>query len=145
MRQAVTGGDPALAPGVVFSHYYDAPELAAYAEHGNQLDENNAYVHFLLQFGEESPGFYFVRLFWNRLESLEPRLGEWDSWNAFKAIWAEKLFYLLPPAFRFFRQYRHDPHDFKRIDIPGVPFFAVPGQLPAAQRLAEFPGCAGRR
>lgn len=139
VRTAVTGGNTALAPRVVFGHYYDAPELSTYAEHGNQFDVNNVYDHFL-QFGEECPGFYFVRLFWNRLESLEPKLDEWDWWNAFKAIWEDNLFYLLGPAVRFFRQYRHDPHPFKRIDVPGVPFFAAPGKMPiSAQRLSEFP------
>lgn len=137
VRQAVTGGDASLHSRIVFEHYYDAPELSTYAEHGNQVDENNDYKNFP-QFGAECPGYYFVRLFWNRLESLEPKLDEWDWWNAFKAIWEDNLFYLLRPAVRFFRQYRRDPRSFERIDVPGVPFFAAPGRE-VAQRLPEFP------
>ena len=141
VQEAIAGGDPALASRVVFGHYYDAPALSTYAEHGNQLDENNDYDHFA-DFGAESPGFYFVRLFWNRLESLEPKLDEWDWWNAFKAIWEDKnLSHLLRPAVRFFYQYRNDPRPFKRIDVPGVPFFEVSGKLiPVTGRpLPEFP------
>jgi UDP-2,3-diacylglucosamine pyrophosphatase LpxH len=137
VRQAVAGGNAALASRVGFTHYYDAPELATYAEHGNQFDGNNDYDHFP-RFGPESPGFFFVRLFWNRLESLEPKLDEWDWWNAFKAIWEDNLLYLVPPAVRFFRQYRQDPRSFERIDVPGVPFFAAPVPFPV-RRLPEFP------
>lgn len=139
VRTGVTQGDPALAAKVDFGLWYDAPELSTYAEHGNQYDNNNDYRVFP-RFGEECPGYYFVRLFWNRLENLEPKLDEWDWWNAFKAIWDDHLFHLLKPAIRFYRQYRQDSRAFERINVPGVPFFAAPGGArPVSKRLAEFP------
>jgi UDP-2,3-diacylglucosamine pyrophosphatase LpxH len=123
IRNAIADGDAIIAPRVEFRAFYDEPRLRAYAEHGNQYDANNKYKKFV-DFGAECPGHYFVRLFWNRLEQMEPNLEVW--WESFQAIWSNKLWRLLDPAFRLFRQYRTDPRSFERIDIPGVPFFATP-------------------
>jgi UDP-2,3-diacylglucosamine pyrophosphatase LpxH len=140
IQDAITGGVPGLAGQVVFEHYYDAPELLAYAEHGNQFDKNNDY-HQFGDFGAECPGYYFVRLFFNRLERLEPKLDEWGWWNVFRSIWERQLWPLVGTAVRFYRQYRNHPDHFKRIDIPGVPFFGAPGtSIPVTgQPLPEFP------
>ncbi len=139
IRDAVTGGDATIAPKVEFNMFYDEPGLRTYAEHGNQYDPNNRYKKFV-EFGDECPGYYFVRLFWNRLESIEPNLEVW--WESFQTIWRNKLWRLLEPAFRLFRQYRTDPRSFERIDIPGVPFFAASGApyLPTTGKpLSGFP------
>jgi len=137
---AVTGGEPGLATRVVFRPYYDDPEFSAYGEHGNQYDENNEYDKFG-QFGAECPGFYFVRLFLNRLEHYEPRVDEWGWWNVFRIIWDWGLWPLVGKAVRFYQQYLNHPDNFKRINIPGVPFFAAPGTaMPTTGKsLPEFP------
>lgn len=88
-RFAFQGGDDNL---FFPPHYfYAVPQLGIYAEHGNQYDKFNAYDNFA-HFGpdpraEECQGYGLVRLFWNRLENLEPdiddapeRWGEWFSW-----------------------------------------------------------------
>jgi UDP-2,3-diacylglucosamine pyrophosphatase LpxH len=138
--EAITQGDNALAQRVVFQNYYEDPELGIYAEHGNQLDEDNDYDNFDL-FGGEAPGFYFVRLFWNRLEVLHPNLDNWM--NSFSAIWKQKLWYLLGPAYRLFRQYLSDERPFKRIQVASFPsvFFEgrVVGVPSRGENLKEFP------
>jgi len=98
--------------------HFDEPALALYAEHGNQWDQNNGYASFQ-HFGwkEECDGYFFVRLFWNRLETLAPDVDELPhTWNR---VWP----YILPiirrspkilgQAIRFWAQYRRDervPH-----------------------------------
>ncbi|PKN28090.1 MAG: hypothetical protein CVU64_14805 [Deltaproteobacteria bacterium HGW-Deltaproteobacteria-21] len=125
IREAIAAGDAGVRESVLFSHYYDDPDLHTYAEHGSQYDVNNAYDDFTA-FGPECPGYYFVRLFWNRLEPKEPNVDVWL--DSFRAIWRQRLWGLLPLALRLFRQYRSDPRPFERIDVPGVPFFAADGQ-----------------
>ena len=125
IREAIAAEDVGVRDRVLFPYYYDEPDLGTYAEHGNQYDVNNAYEDFSA-FGPECPGYYFVRLFWNRLEPKEPNADVWL--DSFRAIWQQKLWGLLPLALRFFRQYRSDPRSFERIDVPGVPFFPADGQ-----------------
>jgi UDP-2,3-diacylglucosamine pyrophosphatase LpxH len=138
--RAIVAGRPSIEGGVVFPLCYDAPELLTYAEHGSQFDDNNHYEDFLT-FGDESPGFFFVRLFWNRLELLEPNADIWME--SFTAIWKNRLWRLIEPAYRYYRQYVADPRDFARIDVPGVPFFAAAGPrigVPVTGKpLRDFP------
>lgn len=140
VKQATVTGNPSLEGRVVFPLYYDAPELLTYAEHGSQFDDNNNYEDFS-NFGAECPGFFFVRLFWNRLELLEPNADIWSQ--SFVAIWKNRLWHLIEPAYLLYRQYLADPRDFERIDVPGVPFFAAGGPrvgVPVTgQRLPDFP------
>jgi hypothetical protein len=124
LYHAIVAGKPSLKGRVVFPLYYDAPGLLTYAEHGNQFDDNNDYKNFA-KFGDESAGFFFVRLFWNRLELLEPNADIWSE--SFVAIWKNKLWHLIEPAYLYYRQYVGDPRDFERIDVPGVPFFGAVG------------------
>jgi len=143
INKAISGGDARIESGISFRHFYDEPGLRTYAEHGNQYDANNKYKKFT-EFGNECPGHYFVRLFWNRFERLEPNLEIYVEgwWNCFRAIWQHKLWRLLKPAFDFFRQYRTDPRPFERIDIPGVPFFAASGMpyvSTTGKPIAGFP------
>lgn len=125
IREAIAGGDAEINKSIYFSHWYEETELSIYAEHGNQYDVNNEYDDFGT-FGPECPGYYFVRLFWNRLEPKEPNVDIWI--DSFRAIWQQKLWRLLPLAYRLFRQYRRDPRSFERIDVPNVPFFGGYGQ-----------------
>ena len=120
IRQAVTGGNAGLDRSIYFAHYYDEPELRVYAEHGNQYDSNNDYDSFT-KFGDECPGYFFVRLFWNRLEPQEPDLDNWQGY--FQLFLKRKLWNLIRPAYELFSQYRTDPRHFERIDVPGIPFF----------------------
>jgi UDP-2,3-diacylglucosamine pyrophosphatase LpxH len=72
-------------------YFYAVPRLGIYAEHGNQYDKFNQYQQFD-HFGpnprtEECQGYGLVRLFWNRLENLEPAIddtpeqwGDWFTW-----------------------------------------------------------------
>ena len=119
IRQAVTGGSSGLDGCISFVLYYDEPELRVYAEHGNQYDANNDYDNFD-KFGDECPGYFFVRLFWNRLETHAPDLDNWKSWF-FQFIVKKKRWDLIRPAYKFFRQYQTDPRPFERIDVPGIP------------------------
>lgn len=140
VRKAVAGTDAALGGRILFSNYYDEPGLRTYAEHGCQFDANNDYDQFA-EFGPECPGFYFVRIFWNRLEQQVPDIDIW--WNIFRVIWERKLWHLLRIAYRFFRQYRKDDRVGEKIDVPGVPFFGaeglpIPGAL-TGKSLPEFP------
>jgi len=124
IRNAVGGRASEMEGRMEFPLFYDSPELHTYAEHGNQYDANNRYRDFAT-FGEECPGYYFVRLVWNRLEPLAPSLDVWTE--SFRAIFKNKLWRLLDPAYCFYRQYRKDPRPFQRIDVAWVPFFAASG------------------
>jgi len=143
VREAITTIKSVSSAYVLFSNYYDEPDLRTYGEHGNQLDDNNRYDNFTA-FGSECPGYYFVRVFWNRLECRDPGLQGLSWWNCFQYFWAHHLWRLLKPAWDLWRQYKTDPRSFKRIDVPGMPFFDVEEgkPLPApvtGKPLPEFP------
>ena len=140
LQEAVTRGEESLNSRIVFQNYYEDGDLGIYAEHGNQFDEDNDYDNFKL-FGAEAPGFFFVRLFWNRLEVLQPNLDNWM--NSFPAIWRQRLWSLLFPAYRLFQQYIFDERPFRRIQIASFPpvFFEgrVMGVPSRGENLREFP------
>ena len=142
IRKAIALEAPSLEKRILFPNFYDAPDLRTYAEHGNQYDLNNDYDNFA-DFGHECPGFYFVRLFWNRLEPIDPNVDVDIWWNIFCLIWERRLWNLLRSAYSLFRQYRNDPREFERIDVPGVPFLATPGglapMLNTGKSMPEFP------
>jgi len=134
LRNILGASQPPTASALSFCFSYDDPAMGLYAEHGNQYDrKNNAYSDFpQFRAKEECPGYYFVRLFWNRLEHLDPQLDNlypdrW--WEVFLWILRSRHFSLLGPALRYFHQYRSDTRVPKLIDVPGVPFFAAaPGE-----------------
>lgn len=139
--QAIAQGDGALLKRIVFANYYENKELGIYAEHGNQFDEDNDYDDFCV-FGAEAPGYFFVRLFWNRLELIQPNLDNWM--NSFSAIWKQKLWGLFLPAYRLFRQYVRDERPFKRIQVatslPPILFEGRAMGVPSrGENLREFP------
>jgi len=73
------------------NNFYSSPDLGVYMEHGNQYEDFNKYADFN-KFGpdpkqDECRGYGLVRLFWNRLENLDPDIddtpehwGEWFNW-----------------------------------------------------------------
>lgn len=140
VRHAISGDDASLRKQINFHTYYDEPKLGIYAEHGNQFDENNDYTDYNV-FGAEAPGYYFVRLFWNRLEMLQPNLDNWM--NSFSAIFKQRLWGLLYPAYELFQQYYFDDRPFKRIklvSIPSVFFEGTSVGVPELEvSLKEFP------
>lgn len=141
LRNILGVNQPSMASALRFSFAYDDPAMSLYAEHGNQYDrKNNAYSNFPhFQTKEECPGYYFVRLFWNRLEHLDPQLDNIYPdrvWEVFLWILRSRHFSLLGPALRFFQQYRSDARVPKLIDIPGVPFFTA---APAPTVLPGMP------
>ena len=71
-------GKEELKRRIVFENFYDDRDddvLQVYAEHGNQLTFGGAfkYKHFA-EFGEECPGYFELKLVWNRLERRHPEL-----------------------------------------------------------------------
>jgi UDP-2,3-diacylglucosamine pyrophosphatase LpxH len=126
LRQKILGERTAdLERQLIFGTCYDNPDLRVYAEHGNQYDPNNYYGNFYLL--AECPGYFFVRLFWNRLEPLGSGIDSLypDKWHVtFRWMIEQKRWNLLTPALKFFRQYRRDKRVPEYIDVPGVPFFA---------------------
>ncbi|MBI5248587.1 MAG: hypothetical protein HY912_03760 [Desulfomonile tiedjei] len=140
VREAIARGDKSIAERVVFQNYYEDPDMGIYAEHGNQFDEDNDYDNFDL-FGAEAPGFFFVRLFWNRLEVLQPSLDNWM--NSFNAIVSQKLWKLIIPAYEFFTQYVTDDRPFKRIQVASFPPIFLEGKVVGVpsrgENLREFP------
>ena len=105
------GGDNLFFPPHFF---YAVPQLGIYAEHGNQYDKFNKYQNFA-HFGpdprtEECQGYGLVRLFWNRLENLEPdiddapeRWGDWFNWLGRYFRWRT-----LSKAWRWYQDYQGD-------------------------------------
>ncbi len=105
------GGDNLFFPP---HYFYAVPQLGIYAEHGNQYDKFNQYQNFA-QFGpdprtEECQGYGLVRLFWNRLENLEPaiddapeRWGEWFNWLRRHFKWVT-----IAKAWRWYQDYLGD-------------------------------------
>lgn len=83
-------GFPDRGDNLVFPryHFYHAPHLGIYAEHGNQYERFNRYADFF-HFGpdlkqDECQGYGLVRLFWNRMENLDQDIDDrpeyWGSW-----------------------------------------------------------------
>jgi len=96
---------------IEFCFHYDAPDFALYAIHGNQGDDNNRYQAFnCFSWQTECAGYYFVRLFLNRLETLEPDLD--DSPGGWRSVWHYLRNALKPSllaaAIKFWVQYRRD-------------------------------------
>jgi len=98
---------------VTFAASYYDEALGVFAEHGDRVDADNAYEP-LDAFGADAvcAGFYFVRLFWNRLRFMAPLLE--TSPSMWKTIWrylveaARRQPSLLAHATRFWLEYRSD-------------------------------------
>jgi UDP-2,3-diacylglucosamine pyrophosphatase LpxH len=124
---------------ISFSSSCDRPELSLYAEHGNQLERNNRYKDFSkLDPGGECRGYFFVRLFWNRMEYLDPELQNNGSyWRAaWRHLLRRKDWPLFATALRFFGQYWND----RRVKRHITPFFDASGKtVPATDARVELP------
>lgn len=122
-----------LGPQVRFALNFDRPDLALYAEHGNQWDGNNEYQDFVA-FGvdAECAGYFFVRLFWSRLVTLEPRLAtppqQWTQlWHFLMPVLRHHPL-VLAQALRFWWQYRRDPRVPRLVGLAS--FAPVPNGAP---------------
>jgi UDP-2,3-diacylglucosamine pyrophosphatase LpxH len=109
--------DAVGAPVRVSNGYYDR-DARLYAEHANQFDENNSYERFPdLDWEGDARGYWFVRLFWNRLELADPDLDNAPRGWAVVLHYLARLgnFKLLAKAIRYFGQYWWDsglrPHE----------------------------------
>lgn len=122
------------SPRLSFVNFYEDPTLRVYADHGNQYDRNNTYDDFArVDWKQDCPGYYFVKLFLNRLESRDPRID--NSPSGWGAVWhwlrRTLNFKLLAMAIRYYWQYSTDRRVPKRI----TPF--------ADQPIAETPSTRG--
>jgi len=94
-----------------FASFYESPALRLYADHGNQYDYNNQYEAFdQVETDAECRGYYFVKLFFNRIEALDPSIengpGGWGNvWHYLRRAFN---FRLLAAAIRYFAQYWTD-------------------------------------
>ena len=122
----------------------DYPELGLWAEHGCQYDHNNTYPTPFSDFKwqQDCPGYYFVSLFWNRLEHISPNIENspagWKKvfYYIFKGLFNPRL---AAKAIKFWRQYKRDSRVQKHIsltaaEMPGAPDLLVAG-LAAGGRL----------
>ena len=127
-----------------FVNFYENPMLRLYADHGNQYDHNNTYDDFArVDWSQDCRGYYFVKLFLNRIEYRDPRID--NSPSGWGAVWhwlrRTLDFTLLATAIRYFWQYSTDD----RVPKPVTPFAArgvaeaIPQRglldLPAAPQL----------
>jgi UDP-2,3-diacylglucosamine pyrophosphatase LpxH len=112
---------------VLGQYYYENPLLMVYAEHGSQFDEDNHYADFdYFNTGEdtysmECKGYFFVRLFWNLLESLDSSVenGPTHWYGIFTWLARNQRFALIPVAAKLFYDYEHHPKSFERISFSG--------------------------
>ena len=77
---------------IEFELYHEDEELNLYVDHGNQFSHDSNYQDFT-DFGEEAPGFYFVRFVWNRIRK-NYKAPTWDP-IADAVSWSLKA---MPPA-----------------------------------------------
>jgi UDP-2,3-diacylglucosamine pyrophosphatase LpxH len=132
-----------IGGGLSFGVHFDRPDLFLYAEHGNQWDRNNAYADFgQTGLAGECAGYFLVRLFWNRLKTLEPRLADYPT--DWRKLWHFLMPILrshplaLPKALRYWVQYRRDPRVSAPLQVEGLPF-AVPAAPAAPGVVADGP------
>jgi len=99
------------------NYYYDDTVLRVYAEHGNQFTFGGAYRYEKFErFGEECPGYYELKLVWNRLERRTPELDNVFMNALSPGMWPGLVWWLLIKgnfrhwiALRRFQiQYEHD-------------------------------------
>ncbi len=121
--QAALAGHLGLAPGapsLAFRTFYEDPDLALYADHGSQYDKNNDYDSFeQFDWQQDCRGYYFVKLFFNRIERRDPRIeNSPDGWAGLWH-WLRRVanFPLLAQAIRYFGQYWVDPRVPRRLTV----------------------------
>jgi len=122
-----------------FASFYENAQLRLYADHGNQYDRNNQYGDFgQLDWKAECSGYYFVKLFFNRVEFRDPRIDNSPSGWASVWHWLRRVadFKLLAAAIRYFSQYWADPRVPSKISPFGTR--AAETALPGAH-VIEYP------
>ncbi len=126
-----------------FVNHYEDRSLRIYADHGNQYDRNNSYDDFArVDWKQDCRGYYFVKLFLNRIEYRDPRID--NSPTGWGAVWhwlrRTLDFGLLASAIRYFWQYSTDRRVPKRV----TPFAErrIAGAVPTDD-LLEQPAAPG--
>ncbi|MBI5068277.1 MAG: hypothetical protein HZB56_08545 [Deltaproteobacteria bacterium] len=122
------------APSLSFAPSYESPPLSLYADHGCQYDANNAYGDFgSIRLRDEAAGYFFVKLFFNRVEYRDPRIenspGGWGAvWHWLRRVLDLSL---LASAIRWFWQYWNDGRVARRLAL-------LPGAGPARAGAAAL-------
>ena len=95
-------GSAALSARIEFPLFYeDANLLEVYAEHGNQLTYRGVFKYASFSvFGNECPGFFELKLVWNRLERRYPDFDNVFMGALSPAMWPGLFWWFLNP-FRF--------------------------------------------
>jgi UDP-2,3-diacylglucosamine pyrophosphatase LpxH len=128
---------------VSFANFYEDPVLRLYADHGNQYDRNNTYDDFArFDWKQDCRGYYFVKLFFNRIEYRDPRVENSPSgWGAVWH-WLRRImnFKLLATAIRYYWQYATDARVPQRITAVGERGLAESAAGTEILDLAAAPG-----
>jgi UDP-2,3-diacylglucosamine pyrophosphatase LpxH len=117
IQRSIANQDQTVADRIHFPYWYENDLLQVYAEHGNQLTYGGAFKYEnFSQFGEECPGYFELKLVWNRLERRAPELDNVFMGALSPAMWPGLFWWLLMKGNlrhlrtlkRFAIQYDHD-------------------------------------
>ena len=129
--------------GLLFANFYEDLTLSLYADHGNQYDHNNTYDDFArFDWKNDCPGYYFVKLFFNRIEYRDPRVDNSPSGWSEVWHWLRRImnFKLLAAAIRYYWQYSTDDRVPQRIKPFAARGLAESGVEPSLLDQAAAPG-----
>ena len=124
-----------------FANFFEDRTLGLYADHGNQYDHDNTYDDFAgFDWRKDCGGYYFVKLFFNRIEYRDPRVDNSPSGWGEVWHWLRRVmnFRLLAAAIRYYWQYSTDNRVPRRI----TPFAARGLAEPAAKPGLLSPAAA---
>lgn len=117
IRDRILPNDHPQAGNIVFPCWYQNEDLQVYAEHGTQLTYGGSFKYTNFgKFGEECPGYYELKLVWNRLERRAPELDNVFMGALSPALWPGLFWWLLMKGNwaywrtlrKFQIQYEHD-------------------------------------
>jgi UDP-2,3-diacylglucosamine pyrophosphatase LpxH len=109
-----------IADQILFPNFYEDKTLQVYAEHGNQFTYKGVFKYDEFgRFGEECPGYYELKLVWNRLERRAP---ESDNvfMGAYRPAQLPGIFWWLiwkPLLLRRLRRYQIQYEHDKRVEF----------------------------
>lgn len=134
IRNRILQKNQPLAHKIMFQHYYEDQDLRVYAEHGNQLTYGGAFKYpTFKEFGEECPGYYELKLIWNRLERRAPEMDNVFMGALSPAMWPGLFWWLLimgnlrhwQTLRKFQTQYEHDSRAAKARERMPAPWKTV--------------------
>lgn len=110
---------------IEFLFCYENEDLQVYAEHGNQLTYKGVFKYENFRdFGNECPGYYELKLVWNRLERRNPDFDNVFMGALSPAMWPGLFWWFLNPfqpknwtAFRSLRKFRVQYKDDNRAEV----------------------------